>query len=121
MEKLEGHFTRGWGDGSTRAEIELVDGALDEATRFLRETGDADDAEAKIETIHQLVESLDDPYGLELLATVHWVMPQGGKNTDDDIVTAVHAWNERKRKLFPREHILVAAQRLRKRGWIAAA
>ncbi|HBY80017.1 MAG TPA: hypothetical protein DEG47_24090, partial [Cyanobacteria bacterium UBA11148] len=60
------------------------------------------------------------PYGMELLATVHWVAqenPEAAKNAEIAIAL-VHEWSDRKRQLFKPEHIRKAWQRLKEQGWL---
>jgi hypothetical protein len=64
-----------------------------------------------------LVEGFETPFGLELLATVHWVMTQQSAASVDEIVEQTYAWNQRKRQFSPRQ-IGIAVARLRAQGWI---
>jgi hypothetical protein len=59
---------------------------------------------------------------MELLASVHWVARHESRvQSIDDAVTAVHAWNDRKRQLMRPEHISAAWHRLESEGWLGAA
>ncbi len=60
------------------------------------------------------------PFGVELLATVHWVMTRERAETDDAVVQRVHAWGARKQAFSPRQIELTAA-RLRALGWWSQA
>ncbi len=68
------------------------------------------------------VEGFETPYGMELLATVHWVSVRAERpaSSVDEAIEAVHAWNDRKRKMFQASHIGRAHGRLVQQGWIAA-
>ncbi len=69
--------------------------------------------------VAELIEGFEDPYGLELLSSVHWVMqkhPEASENPET-AVAAVHKWNVRKRRTLKKEHILAAWQRLRGQDW----
>lgn len=114
---VEGHLLVGYGDGGDSPEkpLELVAGALDDATKFLE---NHPDTLARFERVASLVDGFESPSGLELLATVHWVATREGAGHDDAIVKAVHAWGPRKRGFTP-EQILVTARRLQEEGWIA--
>jgi len=71
LEVMEGHFIRGYGDcQKPEAEIELLPGAVDEASAFL---ADKRDSLTRLEQVADLIEGFETPYGMELLATVHWV------------------------------------------------
>ncbi|MEM5838776.1 hypothetical protein AAHH59_10795, partial [Pediococcus acidilactici] len=60
-----------------------------------------------LERVSNLISGFETPYGLELLATVHWVVKEDPKAADnsEQVIALVHEWSERKRKLFKPEHI----------------
>lgn len=122
LEVMEGHFVRGYGDSQKPGtEIELLPGAVDEADAFL-----SDDAEARerLGRVAGLIEGFETPYGMELLATVHWVAHHASPGTAepardaDQAISAVHAWNARKRQMFQPDHVRVAWDHLTETGWI---
>lgn len=99
LEVMEGHFIRGYGDSQKPdAEIELLPGAVDEASAFL---ADKRDSLTRLEQVADLIEGFETPYGMELLATVHWVAHYGGRQGEEPAVdvdaatNVVHAWNRR--------------------------
>ncbi|HEX3577975.1 MAG TPA: macro domain-containing protein [Thermoanaerobaculia bacterium] len=120
--RLETHFTQGYGDGKDKpyTPIHLLPGAVEEAAAFLR-----DDAEAlaRMDRVAALIEGFEDPFGLELLSTVHWVMRENrdARANPDAAVSAVQAWSPRKKQQLKREHLLRAWQRLSEQGWIPSA
>ncbi|WP_243290294.1 macro domain-containing protein [Bacillus sp. FJAT-47783] len=111
LERLDGHFIRGFGDRSRDAEIYLIKDAANQAEMFLR-----DDQEAfeHLEKVRDIIQGYETPYGLELLSTVHWVVNSTPKIKEDvqKIVEEVHNWNERKRKIFKEKHIEKAWEHL---------
>lgn len=115
--RMESHYIQGYGDGEDNPtkELELLPGAIDEANRFLS----ADQkTQQRLDRVAALMEGFEDPLGLELLSSVHWVIEQQGEPWSEESVTSgIHRWNERKRKLFRREHILKALTRLDTKGW----
>lgn len=122
LEVMEGHFVRGYGDSQKPdAEIELLPGAVDEADAFL--ASDAD-ARGRLARVAELIEGFETPYGMELLATVHWVAHHASPGSvvpaldADQAIKVVHEWNPRKRKMFQLEHVRVAWQHLTEAGWI---
>jgi O-acetyl-ADP-ribose deacetylase (regulator of RNase III) len=119
LSHMEGHYIVGVGDGVVQSEISPTKGALDEAEAFLREAGDIE-LNARVDRITNLIEGFQSPYGMELLATVHWVNhdPDTLASTLDEAVLAVHSWNERKRDIMKRSHIEAAWNRLREDGWL---
>lgn len=125
LEVMEGHFIRGYGDQQKPdAEIELLPGAVADATSFL--AGRAESL-ARLERVARLIEGFETPYGMELLATVHWVCHRGGPGAATpatnvgDAITQIHAWNPRKQQVFKPDHIRTAWNQLEQQGWICEA
>jgi O-acetyl-ADP-ribose deacetylase (regulator of RNase III) len=117
LRNLEGHYTVGLGDGRDAPDtpLELLPGSAEAAADFL-ET--APETQARIERVARAIDGFETPFGMELLGTVHWVMHHGAAADDlDDVVRAVHAWNERKRTLMKPGHIRAAWQRLSDEHW----
>jgi O-acetyl-ADP-ribose deacetylase (regulator of RNase III) len=120
MQHMEGHFIKGYGDrsqGAAAGTVTLVPEAVNEAAAFLKE-----DAETlnRLAHVTRLIEGFEYPYGLELLATVHWVTQEdeAAKQGASVAVERVHEWSERKRKTFSPEHIELAWNRLSEGGWL---
>lgn len=116
--RMEKHYTQGYGDGkdSPTQPIEILSGAEKEAEKFL--AGD-ETIRARMNRVAELIEGFEDPYGLELLSSVHWVMhkhPEASENPER-AAAAVHKWNARKRRTLKSEHILAAWKRLAELGW----
>lgn len=113
LQRIEGHYIRGYGDRSRDASVEVFDKAMEEAEQFLMRHHP--DALSHAEKVEGLIEGFETPFGLELLSTVDWVMKQGECNPDDpdSVVAAVHGWNQRKSEIFSAQHIEVALGRLR--------
>jgi O-acetyl-ADP-ribose deacetylase (regulator of RNase III) len=124
LEVMEGHFIRGYGDSQKPdAEIELLPGAVEEATRFL---SGKTESMARLTRVAELIEGFETPYGMELLATVHWVRHQGGPGSPkpaanvDEAVRQIHTWNPRKQQVFKVEHVRIAWDQLARQGWMGA-
>ena len=118
LELLEGHFIRGYGDTQKPdVEIELLDGAVEEADAFLDAYGDSKN---RLQKVARVIEGFETPYGMELLSSVHWVsVYTDPKASDvDSAVRQMCLWNERKRKMFRPEHIGIAWNRLKEESWI---
>ena len=119
---MEGHYIRGYGDSQKPdAEIELLPGAVEEADQFL---ADQEASKERLVKVSELIEGFETPYGMELLATVHWVANFGGRhgeavtNTSEEAMHLVHAWNPRKQRVFKPDHIRTAWVRLDQMGWM---
>jgi len=91
LTRIEGHFVSGYADGGDDPEkqLELVPGAIEDAEHYLR---DHPDARARFDRVADLVAGFETPFGLELLATVHWVVQQSGVSVPDAVVRATYAW-----------------------------
>lgn len=116
---IEGHLISGYQDGGDIPDkhLELVPGAITDADAFL-----AEDAAVRerVDRVGRLVEGFETPFGLELLATVHWVVTQERVSDPQDLVTKVYAWNDRKRR-FSQRQIHIAYEALRSNGWFLKA
>lgn len=104
LQAMEGHYIRGYGDKTQGAEIYLLDGAAEEAEQFL-----STDNEAKsyLQQVADLMYGFETPYDLELLSTVGWILKE--EPTVDNkhfVVESVINWNERKKRIFPEDHIM---------------
>lgn len=116
LKAIEGHLVSGYADGGDAPDkqLKLVPQAFEDARRFLE---GKDSTREHFARVTQLVEGFESPVGLELLATVHWVAKHEPVHSVNDLVTATHAWNERKRQFTPRQ-IELAATALETNGWI---
>jgi O-acetyl-ADP-ribose deacetylase (regulator of RNase III) len=122
LEIMEGHFIRGYGSSQKPGtEIELLPGAIEEATKFL--AGRQESLE-RLDRVSDLIEGFETPYGMELLASVHWVAKYGGPKHStvasdvENAIQQVHAWNPRKKQIFMPAHVRTAWSRLESMGWI---
>jgi O-acetyl-ADP-ribose deacetylase (regulator of RNase III) len=121
LRNIEGHYTRGVGDGKNSPEtpLELLPGAIDEARTFLE---GRPETLARLDRVTALIDGFETPFGMELLGTVHWVVHHGA-NPDDvaDVIAKVHGWSSRKRSQMKDGHVRAAWARLRDQGWAGAA
>jgi O-acetyl-ADP-ribose deacetylase (regulator of RNase III) len=119
LTKIEGHFVSGYRDGGDDPDkqLELVPGAVKDAEAFLTEDRDTRN---RFDRVAQLVQGFETPFGLELLATVHWVAQQENAQSPEAITAKVYDWSERKKRFSPRQ-IGIAFETLRRKGWLDAA
>jgi O-acetyl-ADP-ribose deacetylase (regulator of RNase III) len=118
LQNMDGHYVYGFGDGDRLEPVRLAEGALQEAASYLAAQDDRSASEARIQRVVDLIEGFETPYGLELLATVHWVVTQEGAGNLDSVLAQVRAWNDRKRRVMHPEHLEVAYERLDALGWL---
>lgn len=122
LRSMEGHFIRGFGDGSspvlTADPIDLMPGAVKEASTELAATPETLE---RIGRVLDLTQGFASPYGLELLSTVHWIATRiDPAAAHDPEVAASHVadWNHRKARLFTQDHVASACQHLVAKGWL---
>ena len=113
---LESHYIRGYGEGGDdpRKPIELAEEAGAEGQAVLQ---DYPKTRERFRQVSRLIEGFESPYGMELLATVHWVADRQGAKTVEQAVEKVHGWNTRKMMFTPHQ-IQAAWDRLRRLGWL---
>jgi O-acetyl-ADP-ribose deacetylase (regulator of RNase III) len=116
--RLDKHYTQGYGDGrdAPTRPIELLPGAVEEAEAFLAQHPDI---KKRMERVVELIDGYENPYGLELLGTTHWVMRQNpeAREKPEAAIQAVRKWTPPKRRNFKPDHLLKAWQRLKEKGW----
>jgi O-acetyl-ADP-ribose deacetylase (regulator of RNase III) len=119
LTKIEGHLVSGYHDGGDAPEkqLELVPGAVKDAESFLASDGET---RIRFDRVGKLVEGFETPFGLELLATVHWVASREQAASVEDAIAKVYAWSDRKKRFSPRQ-IGIAFETLRAKGWLQAA
>ncbi|MCU7907141.1 MAG: Appr-1-p processing protein [Candidatus Thiodiazotropha sp. (ex Epidulcina cf. delphinae)] len=113
LNAIEGHLVSGYADGGDAPDkpLQLVPGAIEDATAFLG-------AHAETRERFEQVEGFESPFGLELPATVHWVTKHEQAHSVDEVISRVHAWNDRKLQFTPRQ-IGLAIDVLMQKGWVA--
>jgi O-acetyl-ADP-ribose deacetylase (regulator of RNase III) len=116
LHAVEGHYVSGYADGGDSPEkpLELVPGAVRDAEAFLK---DKRDTVSRFERVGKLVEGFETPFGLELLATVHWVATRENAIDSEEAAAKVYAWSDRKKR-FSEGQIHVAFETLRSNGWL---
>jgi hypothetical protein len=118
LQAVEGYYITGYGDGgdAPHKPLSIVPGATAEAEQFLTSNPST---QTHFEQVTQLVDGYETPFGLELLATVHWVVAQQPTISEQGLVQRVHAWSNRKRMFSPRQ-IMLAYSTLQNKGWFAS-
>jgi O-acetyl-ADP-ribose deacetylase (regulator of RNase III) len=116
LQAIEGHFTRGYGDSpKPDRDIELLPGAVEAADAALDSSSES---WRRLQHVANLIEGFETPYGMELLASVHWVGVHSEPPANDasTAVVKVHSWNDRKARMFQPNHIAIAWGRLQQFG-----
>ncbi len=116
---IEGHFVTGYGDASDRPDkqIELKREAIEAAEEFL---ANHPRVHERFNRVSDLIEGFETPFGMELLATVHWVAAHEEALTVEQAIERAYAWSDRKR-IFKEQHIQIAWAVLSRKGWLSTA
>ncbi|MBK9577100.1 MAG: macro domain-containing protein [Fibrobacteres bacterium] len=119
LKAVEGHLVSGYKEGDDPdTPLNLVPGATEDAQIFL----EAHPATLeRVDRTAKLVEGFESPFGMELLATVHWVTAHEGLRKLPEVVDAIHSWNTRKREKFTPNQIGIALRHLESHGWLPQA
>jgi hypothetical protein len=118
LQKIEGHFIRGYGDRSQNDHIYVLPEGRKEAEAFLAAH---QDSQERLERVSNLITGFETPYGMEMLATLHWVATEDPQAAVDceRAIERVQEWSQRKRELFKPNHLRKAWQRLDEQNWLS--
>ena len=116
VQLLESHYLVGYGDGTGSRDVVLLPGAAEAAGSFL---ADHPETLERFDRVQQLIDGFESPYGLELLATTHWVAVHEAAESLATAISVVRQWSARKEQLFTDEHVSLAWDRLREGSWLA--
>jgi O-acetyl-ADP-ribose deacetylase (regulator of RNase III) len=116
LHAIEGHLVSGYADGGDAPDkqLQLVPGAIEDATAFLQQHTDTS---TRFDKVAELVDGFESPFGLELLSSVHWVMKHEPVNSVDEVISHTYAWNDRKSR-FTLRQIALAVDVLSRKGWV---
>ena len=116
---IEGHYIHGYSDGGDHPakEIALMPGAIDAAEDVMKS---ATETYRRYNRVSELTDGFETPFGLELLATVHWVVTRHNGRDHEEVSRAVWNWGTHKQK-FTERHIEIALNALQSQGWFQAS
>ena len=102
LNAVEGHYLSGYADGGDKPDkqLKLVPDAYEEATTFLNEH---QQTRKHFDRVSELVEGFESPFGLELLATVHWVVAKEHALSINEVIEKTYRWNNRKKQFTERQ------------------
>lgn len=102
LTRLEGHYltgTQSSGD-APGTPLQILPGTMPEVEQFLAQQPAT---RHRFERVTDLVEGFETPFGLELLATVHWVAEHETTLDPERVIAAVYAWNDHKQQFSTRQ------------------
>lgn len=113
---IEGHFISGFADADDRPDlyIKLLSDAANKADCILSKHIETRE---RFNRVVDLIKGFETPFGMELLATIHWVGTRENAQTLDEAIMKTYAWNKRK-EMFQKEHIRIAWKVLTQKGWL---
>lgn len=120
LNQVEGHLIIGFGDADTASRIRPVEAAVADADAMLDQVK-YEAFRRAVDFVAELTDGFDDAYGLELLASVHWVATQGGRPVRNatEATALVHEWSHRKRARYDVRQVKAAWRRLETAGLVS--
>lgn len=115
LHALEGHYIENYGTGGNHPDkpLALIAGALNDANNVITSHPKT---EKNIYKVFDLIEGFESSYGLELLATTHWVAQENQTSDFKHLVDSFYDWNAGKKR-FTETQIRKAYDVLAEKGW----
>jgi O-acetyl-ADP-ribose deacetylase (regulator of RNase III) len=118
LRQLDGTYLETSRQPGHKATAVVRPGAADAAAAAL---AGAPETQNRILRVERLIEGFETPFGLELLASVHWVTKDQLWADPSTALDRIHGWSVRHRRLFEPHHVQAAWDRLRQASWLAVA
>jgi O-acetyl-ADP-ribose deacetylase (regulator of RNase III) len=116
LQSMEGAFTIGLGDGSAKVlanePISLTRKGIDALTDYLAREPTAGHVSLIVDSVLRIIEGFEGPYGVELLASTHWVATREGAKEPATAANAVRKWTKRKGRIYNDDRVSVALDRV---------
>jgi O-acetyl-ADP-ribose deacetylase (regulator of RNase III) len=123
LQEIEGSYTSGYGDGDDHVlalrPIEVTSQGRQQMMNYLDRL-DSTAVSATVDRVLAIVAGFEGAYGLELLATTHWVASHEGAVSEAEATAAVRKWSERKGRIFTQAHVGNALEHLRATGALSS-
>lgn len=116
LDRMDGHYIQGLGDGVVESEITPDKTALTEAKKYLAQQDG--DIQQYLKNVANLIEGYQSPYGMELLSSVHWVAKYEGAKSSDQALEKIQQWNLRKKQIMSAAHVTAAWNHLAVAKWV---
>lgn len=113
---INGHFIFGFEDSneSPTKQIQIKPESLPLFEEFLKKHPQTLE---RFDRVVELIEGFETAYGMELLATVHWVATREKALDAEQALQKTYAWNERK-SMFKKDDIEIAWKTLLEKQWL---
>lgn len=113
---MEGAYTTGFGDGTANAlslePISLTNKGIQALTDFMKSAAAAPRITSTIDTVLSAIDGFEGPYGVELLASTHWVATRQDAREPATAAAAVRSWTRRKGRIYTDARVSVALDRV---------
>lgn len=116
LNRMDGHYLHGVGDGVVESAITSDKSALAQAKQFIAEANN--NLSERVNRVAELIDGFQSPFGMELLASVHWVARQEGATTSEQALEKIQNWNARKKQLMKAHHVESAWNQLTHYHWL---
>ena len=112
---LEGHYLKGqirFHDMKPADSLQIVQEQLPNVREIMDSELKPEEKE-RLEKLSNLIEGFESPFGLELLATVHWAKKEiGDHSTADAVKNYISNWSQRKKEMMTPEQIAAGHERV---------
>ncbi len=117
LQRMDGAYLRGmaYKEAKPFAELTLMEEKFPEVDAYIAQHL-TDQQKEQVAHLTTLIEGFESPLGMELLATVDYLLDAREAHDVPTLVQAVGAWNARKRKVLTPEYIGLAFERLSLEG-----
>lgn len=116
LQDMEGAFTVGFGDGTAKVldnePISVTDSGNEALAAFLETDSSATAITTTVDTVLDAIEGFEGPYGVELLASTHWVATHEGARDPESAGEAVRSWTKRKGRIYTDDRVRIAFERV---------
>lgn len=116
LDRMDGHYLHGVGDGVVESAISPNKTALAQAKEFIKASDTS--LTERVNRVANLISGFQSPFGMELLASVHWVAKQEGAATAAQALEKIQHWNPRKKQLMKAHQVEAAWLQLKHYQWI---
>lgn len=117
LSDLDGHYIAGMKQKTAKPfdKIIINKNELPKVYNFI-ENKCTDEQKIRLDNVYKLIEGFESPLGMELLATVDYVINFESGNelfADLELENKIYSWSPRKKKLIKKEYIDIALDRLK--------
>jgi O-acetyl-ADP-ribose deacetylase (regulator of RNase III) len=114
---LNGKYLKGMEQMTVRAfePLQLNYERYDEIERFIK-TNLSQKQKNRLDDLFNLIDGFETTLSLEILSSIHFLISENPKITEDELYEKIQDWNERKKTLITKEYINIAVTHLNNYG-----